>query len=125
LAVKKETEAEKVEATIQESKEDVEKSETTNRKAKQSGETKIAEKSNEGFCVYLGPTIRGVVQAGAIFKGEKSEAIKAEPLKSAIKKYPRIKLLIVQDKDLAQDRIKVKTQGNALYANYQKLISGK
>ena len=45
-------------------------------------------------------------------------------LANAIKKYPLISNLIVTDKTLAEDRIKVKTAGNLLNVYYKKLLSG-
>ncbi len=79
--------------------------------------------SNDGFCVYLGPTITGVIQSGTIYRGEKARVL-AE-LESAVRNYPLIKALIVTDKTLSEDRIKVKTPGNILFVNYNKLMSGK
>ena len=68
------------------------------------------------FCVYLGPTIVGVIQYGAIYMGSKGQA-----LESAIEKYPLIARLIVTNKTLAQDRIKIKTPGNLLYETRRQL----
>lgn len=78
--------------------------------------------SNDGFCVYLGPTITGVIQSGTIYRGEKAKVL--IELEAVINKYPLIKTLIVTDKTLSEDRIKVKTPGNILYVNYKKM-SGK
>ena len=77
---------------------------------------------SDGFCVYLGPTITGVIQSGTIYRGDKATVIAG--LENAIKKYPLIKTLVVTDKTLSDDRIKVKTPGNILYVNYKKM-SGK
>jgi len=76
-----------------------------------------------GFCVYLGPTIHGVIQSGMICSGTRADAEKF--LASAIEKYPLIAKLVVTDKTLAEDRVKVKTAGNALNVFYRKLASGK
>ncbi len=78
--------------------------------------------SNDGFCVYLGPTITGVIQSGTIYRGGKAKVL--TELKSVVEKYPLVKTLIVTDKTLSEDRIKVKTPGNILYVNYKKM-SGK
>ena len=76
-----------------------------------------------GFCVYLGPTIVGVIQRGAIIRGTKKEALAS--VATAVEKHPLIASLIVSDRTLPEDRIKVKTPGNLLYVNYHKLASGK
>ena len=66
------------------------------------------------FCVYLGPTI-----VGAIYMGSKEQAL--ESVAAAIEKYPLIARLIVTNKTLAQDRIKIKTPGNLLYETRRQL----
>ncbi|WP_409969614.1 hypothetical protein RFF05_06790 [Bengtsoniella intestinalis] len=81
----------------------------------------VAEKKRKSYCVYLGPSIRGVIQRGAIFQGEKSEVLKA--LDGAVAKYPEIKYLVVADETLATDRIKIKTAGNLLYVKNNQLMS--
>ena len=40
------------------------------------------------FCVYLGPTIVGVIQYGTIYMGSKEQALKTAT--AAIEKYPLI-----------------------------------
>lgn len=71
------------------------------------------------FCVYLGPTIVGVIQYGAIYMGSKEQAL--ESVAAAIEKYPLIARLIVTNKTLVQDRIKIKTPGNLLYETRRQL----
>lgn len=73
----------------------------------------------DGFCVYIGPSIRGVIQSGTIYGKSLKET--KEFLSPAIKKYPLIAKLISTDKTFAEDRIKVKTAGNLLNVNYKKL----
>ena len=75
-----------------------------------------------GFCVYLGPTITGVIQSGTIYRGEKAKVL--TELEPVVKKYPLVETLIVTGETLPEDRIKVKTPGNILYVNYKKM-SGK
>lgn len=75
-----------------------------------------------GFCVYIGPTIQGVIQSGTVYSGTRDNA--KTLLASAIEKYPLIARLIVTDKTFAEDRIKVKTAGNQLNVLYKKLASG-
>ena len=75
-----------------------------------------------GSCVYLGPTILGVIQKGTIFSKPKEEVIKDI---IGLDKYPLIASLIVSTDTLAEDRIKVKQPDNLLYVNYHKLAKGK
>ena len=69
------------------------------------------------FCVYLGPTMMGVIQRGTIYRGGRKEVLDA--LAPVIAQYP-----LVSDETLPTDRIKVKTPGNLLYVNYHKLAKG-
>jgi len=84
---------------------------------------KAAKSDPVEFCVYLGPTIHGVIQSGMVFSGNRKNAEKA--VSNAIAKYPLIKRLIVTNKTLVEDRVKVKTAGNVLNVLYRKLASGK
>ncbi len=63
--------------------------------------------------VYIGPSIRGVIQNGSIFQG-------AIP---HVEKYPQIEKLIVADTEAAEAKIKVKTPGNSLNSAYCALLS--
>ena len=76
-----------------------------------------------GFCVYIGPTILGVIQTGMVLRGTKEEAVETVAL--AVEKYPLVKTLIVPGETLGVDRIKVNTPGNLLYVNYHKLVTGR
>ncbi len=76
-----------------------------------------------GFCVYIGPTILGVIQNGTVLCGSKEEAVAS--VSQAVEKYPLVKTLIVTGDTLGADRIKVNTPGNLLYVNYHKLASGR
>lgn len=80
-----------------------------------------APKHEPGFFVYLGPSIRGVIQTATIFTGTREEV--EEFLAGPIERYPRIKRLLVSGETLPEDRVKVKTPGNGLYAAYVKLVS--
>ena len=55
---------------------------------------------NDGVYVYLGPSIRGVIQTGAIYRGTRDEVLKS--LAEAISKFPKIATLIVEDCDIAR-----------------------
>ncbi len=84
---------------------------------------KAADSNNAaGFCVYIGPTILSVIQSGTIYKGSRETVL--NKLYEVIEKYPLIKSLIVSDKTLVYDRVKVKIPGNILYENYRKLLKG-
>lgn len=85
---------------------------------------KVSPAHEAGFCMYIGPTIMGVIQNGTVFRGTKAEALSSVS-SDVIEKYPLIASLIVSDSTLAEDRIKVKTPGNWLYVNYHKLRTGK
>ena len=77
-------------------------------------------KQEPGFFVYLGPSIRGVIQTATIYEGTRAEV--EEFLAGPIERYPRIKRLLVSGETLPEDRVKVKTPGNGLYAAYMKLV---
>lgn len=74
------------------------------------------------FCVYLGPTMMGVIQRGTIYRGGRKEVL--DSLAPVIEQHPLIASLVVSDETLPADRIKVKTPGNLLYVNYHKLAKG-
>lgn len=88
-----------------------------------SEETRRAAASPEinksGFYMYLGPNIKGLIQTGTIYRGDRAAAYARAA--SAIERHPLVKTLIVSGDALPAARLKVKTPGNALYANYQKL----
>lgn len=95
---------------------------TENKSATKTKSDKTAEKKG-GFCVYLGPTILGVIQSGTVFSQSKADVLKS--ISSVVEKYPLVASLIVTDKTLSEDRIKVKTPGNILNVNYRKMLKGK
>lgn len=78
---------------------------------------------DSGFCVYIGPNIIGTVHHGRVIRGNKQAALKE--LAYAIERYPLIASLIVTDKALPEARIKIKTPGNLLYENYNRLAGRK
>ena len=73
-----------------------------------------------GFCVYLGPSIQGVIISGTVYSTDRKTSI-AE-MGSVLKRYPLVASLLVSGDVLPESRIKVKTPGNLLYANYNKLV---
>lgn len=73
-----------------------------------------------GFYIYIGPNIKKHIQTGTVYRGTRANALKRAA--AAIEAYPLVKTLIVSGDALPEARIKVKTPGNALYANYKKLV---
>lgn len=93
---------------------------TTSRAAKAAQEK--PERNASGFYIYIGPNIKGLIQTGTVFRGDRENVLRmAGP---AIEKHPKVKSLIVSGDALPEARIKVKNPGNVLYANYQALKSG-
>ncbi len=77
------------------------------------------ERNASGFYIYIGPNIKKYIQTGTIYRGTRANALKQAA--EAIKAHPPVRTLIVSGDALPEARIKVKTPGNALYANYRKL----
>ncbi|MEG2623365.1 MAG: hypothetical protein RSC06_10745 [Clostridia bacterium] len=76
---------------------------------------------SDGFCVYIGPSIRGCVQSGTIMPGTRDTALAA--CYDVIQQYPHIADLIVPSETIATDRMKVKTPGNLLNKYFNDLAS--
>lgn len=74
------------------------------------------------ICVYLGPSIRGIIQKGQIFSGTKEEVLAS--LVPAAADYPGIAGLLVTGEELPTARTQVRTAGTLLYTRYQKLAKG-
>ena len=72
-----------------------------------------------GFYIYIGPNIKGLIQTGTIFRGDRENALRTAA--AAIERYPLVKTRIGSRYARPSGRLKVKTPGNALYANYRKL----
>ena len=62
-----------------------------------------------GFCVYIGPTIMGVIQNGTIYQGNKKQALNSRELAPVVQQYPLAAALVV------------KQPGNLLNLKYQQL----
>ena len=77
------------------------------------------ERNESGFYCYIGPNLKKLIQTGTIYRGTRADALAKAA--EAIKAQPLVKTLIVSGDALPAARIKVKTPGNVLYANYQKL----
>ncbi len=74
---------------------------------------------NSGVFVYVGPSVRGVIQCGAIFRGTRDEV--TEKLSEAIERYPEIEKLIVKDCDITKTKEKLKSGISSLSIAYSKL----
>jgi len=83
---------------------------------------KKAPEKSEGFCVYIGPSIPGIIQSGTVYHGNRAKALKA--IAPIVEARPLVADLVVDGATLSADRIKVTTPGNLLYVNYHKLASG-
>ena len=77
---------------------------------------------SDGFCVYLGPSIRGVIQEGTIYPGTRQAVLKR--LSGVVKEYPAVADLVVTGATLPVDRVRVKTPGNLLYKYYTDMTKG-
>ena len=80
---------------------------------------KAAAVNQSGFYIYIGPNIKGLIQTGTIYRGDRANAYKTAA--AAIEKHPKVKSLIVAGDALPEARLKVKVPGNVLYANYKEL----
>lgn len=70
----------------------------------------------ETVFVYLGPTIAGKIQNGTIYVGGREEILAR--LLTILEQFPLVRNLLVPLSTLPEDRIKVKSPGNALYEFY-------
>lgn len=76
-----------------------------------------------GFCAYIGPTIRGLIQHGTIYEGSKRDVLKCPAMRRAVDAYPEIAGLLVPGDTLAEARRKIKTPGSLLYVQYKALAN--
>ena len=81
---------------------------------------KAAETEDVKFCVYIGPTIRGVVQHGSIFIGTYTEVIKEQA--EMLERFPQIRQLIVPGESLGSALIDIRTPGNSIYVYNRRLL---
>lgn len=81
---------------------------------KRAGKKAAAKRAAErgGYCVYLGPGIRGVIAHGKVLRGTKSQAV--EQLARAIGAYPQIESLVIPAGELAEARRKLENGGSLL-----------
>jgi hypothetical protein len=77
----------------------------------------------DGVFVYVGPSIRGVIQSGSIYRGTQGQV--HEKLAAAIKAFPKIASMIFEDTEVAAARTKIKSGSGALYTAYNALSAAK
>lgn len=77
------------------------------------------EVNKSGFYCYIGPNLKGLLQTGTFFRGTREEAYASAA--KAIEAHPEVKSLIISGDALPAARIRVKTPGNILYVNFNKL----
>ena len=84
-----------------------------------------ASASGSGVSVYIGPSIRGIIQTASIFEGSPEEAINSPAGSIAYKQRPGIKDLIIDAADLPDAKAKVKTPGEPLCNAYRDVLRNK
>lgn len=89
------------------------------KKPKETGKPLKVQEKPVSYCVYIGPSIRGVIQSGTVYQGTRKQVEKK--LVRAIERFPLISKLIVTDRTFVQDRKKVKEPGNLLNRYFRKL----
>lgn len=81
--------------------------------------SKNAVKDDDGVFVYIGPTVRGIIQNGSIYRGTRKGVL--AKLAFAINKYPKIERLLVRDTELAEAREKINNGVNSLSVAFRAL----
>ncbi|MGN0787124.1 MAG: hypothetical protein ACI4OB_07005 [Christensenellales bacterium] len=71
--------------------------------------------------VYMGPSIRGYVQAGTIFTGTRSEVMEFNRI--AIDNFPDVARLIVRADEISTVKNKIKSGGNSYSNAYKNLLT--
>ncbi len=77
----------------------------------------------DGVFIYLGPSIRGVIQKGSIYRGTRESVLSS--IAFAIEKYPQIERLIVADNAIVSAKQKIAVGGNSLSKAYRELSDTK
>lgn len=73
-----------------------------------------------GFWCYIGPSVGGVIDHGAVFPGSREDALKAAG--DAIRQIPPVKALLAPGERLAAAMEKVRKPGNALSAAREQVM---
>ena len=77
----------------------------------------------DGVFIYLGPSIRGIIQKGSIYRGTRESVLSS--LAFAIEKHPQIERLIVADNEIVSAKQKIAVGGNSLSNAYRALSDTK
>ena len=77
----------------------------------------------DGVFIYLGPSIRGVIQKGSIYRGTRESVLSS--IAFAIEKYPKIERLIIADSEIVSAKKKIAVGGNSLSSAYRELSDTK
>lgn len=78
-------------------------------------------KATEGKFIYIGPSTKTGLIENTIFTGTKEDI--EEYLKGTLEKIPQARQLIVESKNLAECRAKVKKAGTILNKYYNDILS--
>lgn len=82
------------------------------------------EAQRETVYVYIGPSVRGLLQSGTIMRGTKDDAMRQ--LGRAVDIYGDvISTLVVEDVELAEARNKIRAGGNLLANAYAAMLNKK
>ena len=81
---------------------------------------KVNTVSHDGIFVYIGPSVRGIIQNGSIFRGDRSSVLKKNA--SAIEFCPKIERLIVADAEIMSAKKKLKEGGNSISIAFAAVI---
>lgn len=80
-----------------------------------------APEERSGIFVYIGPSIRGIIQNGSIFRGTKKEVLAKNT--AAIEFCPKVERLIVADSEILSAKKKIKEGGNTVSIAYRAVIN--
>ncbi len=124
MKYEKEITAETVEITPENAAENTAESIEKTRKSTVENPVKTVENQTEkaGIFVYVGPTIRGVIQNGRVFNDTKSGIISG--LSPFLETYPEIPKLIVKDHYIITVKNKIKESGNGFAKAFEALKKG-
>lgn len=72
--------------------------------------------AEDALSVYIGPTIQGVIQCGAIYRGTVADVLVNNPaLRIALRRVPEIAGCVVPAEGLTESRKALKRKGTDLY----------
>lgn len=89
----------------------------TNEDKKESGRNAADVGTASGPIVYIGPSIRGVVQTSAIFKNGLSSAMKQK-----VKEIPLLREMLIPAADLGKKRREMRVKGSATRSCYDRVV---